>query len=290
LKYLRRGFLWIACPIMAIAFSYHYLLSELFFIRSPLICLAQSHVELPPSLIALTEEPLTLSGMGSQCMVFSSPSSPYLCKICKAGRYQLPLFLEWLPLRVLEYKKQKKQRRREQDFLSYLVAHEYLQEQTGITYVHLAKTSHLQTSLRVQTPLGFIQHLSCDDLLFYVQKRASPLLPFLQKSLQEKRFQELHAFFYTLFSWMRDSCQKGLFIKDIKSHHLMKNLGVLEGKPLWMDPGRIEISNTFKDPIRIGILLKESYEELCSSLLPHYPELLSIVEEAFCASTHEEIN
>ena len=209
--------------------SYKLICSELFYVRSQEEFFQE---KVPLEIVKeLFSEPLQFLGLGSQCLAFTSPKSPYVCKICKANRYQLPFFLEKLPLSFIQSLAEKKLQKKQQDFLNYNTAYEQLQEETGIIFLHLQKTKNLHTTIRLVDPLHITHSFQADNLLFYIQKKAIPLEVYSKQVSQE----DLLFFLKMLFNQVHKNRLKGLWIKDLNK----KNIGFCEGKPLWIDPGRL---------------------------------------------------
>lgn len=166
--------------------------------------------------------PMHFIGMGSQCLVFAPKDSRYVLKICKATRYQ-NLF------GTSEVKKQRQQR----DFDNYQIAFSKLSTQTGIVYLHLNKTSSLYKKIKLIDPFHLSYKVSADNLLFYVQKKATPFADYLSKASDAKK----KSLFSSLMYSIKEQTSLGIRIKDI---HPLKNIGVVDDMPIWIDPGRME--------------------------------------------------
>lgn len=190
---------------------------------------------------ALTSEPLSFLGMGSQCFALSSKNSPYVLKICKASRYQIPFFMEnrifaSLASDYVTNQKNKKIKKRKADFFSYDTAKNNLKDQSGVLFTHLSKTKNINKKLTATSPLGLSCSFELDDLTFYVQEKAVPLQDHLLILLQENKTKEIQLIFYELFQIILGNCKKGLQVQDTCPR---KNIGIVKGKPMWIDPGRI---------------------------------------------------
>jgi hypothetical protein len=174
--------------------------------------------------------------MGSQCIVFSAGDDPYVYKICKANRYQPASFLQKNPFAFflpayLQEKKEKSKRRMQADFASYALAFAHLQKECGLVYLHLAKTNHLNATLHLVDPFKLCHKVESDQCLFYIQKKAIPLLEYLQKKSEGCILDITRK----ILSMTAYNSKLGIQLKDISP----KNIGVCEENPIWIDPGRI---------------------------------------------------
>lgn len=227
--------------------------------------------ELPPFLSSFLQEPMTFIGMGSQCIAFAPKEESYVCKMCKKNRYQnLPFFPPFSSLKKTE----KKLKRKEADFASYLFAYEHLQEQCGIVYLHLASTSNLNTKLLLIDPLKLTHRLDADKALFYVQKHAKPFVEYITILAKENKTEEIKALLRQILAMTLQNSRLGIFLRDIYP----KNIGICENKPLWIDPGRITYNPEFASFSK----QKEALQKLCLNLNPFLaslnPELAAFLQ------------
>ena len=249
--------------------SYKILLSEALFLKAPSSNSYQTKEQfLPPNSL---DTPFSFLGMGSQCLAFSSQDGNYVLKICRVSRYQLPFFLDnpiasfFFPRYIAE-KRINKAKKRVTDGSSYLTAYEKLQKQSGITFLHLDKTNTLKKTIKVIDPLGLPHFLSSDNILFYLQKKAIPLHEHLKTLINKNNKDELKNIFRELFNLVVEGCELGLLMKDV---HPGKNIGICDGKPMWIDPGRI----TEVSPLAQKEALKMFYDDIAPFILKMDPSL-----------------
>ncbi len=260
---------------------YQNAISSMVFFRGP----AKNSAKYPPEVEAFLKKPLHFIGMGSQCIAFSSEEESYVLKICKANRYQLPSFLE-MPLvsffsdHYLQEKRLRKQKKQTSDFLNYKLSYENAKKESGITFLHLEKTTKQNPPIRLKDPFGITHSFSQDDLLFYIQKKARPLAPYLLDLLHQNNKEELIDFFYNLLHMVEENRKNGIFIKDINPK---KNIGVCENLPMWIDPGRI--AQTTLDSSNALELFSKKFkpflENLDKSLLPLFEQAQIKAENSF---------
>lgn len=121
------------------------------------------------------------------------------------------------------------------DFTSYSLAFQDLSEETQMLFLHLATSTNLQMQLHLIDPLGLSHFLQADETAFYLQKAAVPLETYMKQTLGQAPDIEKKQFLQSLWSLYKTSLEKGVEVRDIHP----KNIGVVEGHPLWIDPGRV---------------------------------------------------
>jgi len=259
-----KSFLCVLTLVCLLLFGY---VDALFFLRS---LPKEPRLSSTPMIVQeLFHDPFVFFGSGSQCLVFASTTKPYLCKICKANRYQT------IPYIDLFYQDFKKEERRMRDLRNYHTAYEELSEETGILYLHFTETAwqhtHYNAALHIKLLFGLHITLPSDRLLFYIQKRARPILSYLDDPTTTQA--NIHTFLCALFHSVQKMCCKGFRIRDIYGKHMIKNLGEVDGKPLWMDPGRMVFTSKLKDPMHAHHLLCTFAEELSKALQETHPHI-----------------
>ena len=122
-------------------------------------------------------------------------------------------------------------------------------------------------------PLGFSHFLKADNLTFYIQKKAVLLsdyikdLPLAESRLLARRLLELFT----------SCCEEGLQFRDIYP----KNIGVHEGLPLWIDPGRITPKPSLREQKKQKKELYRFKALLTPFLVPLNPEFAALLDEEF---------
>ncbi len=267
--------------IISSIFFYQELLSSIANIRSPH---RAPPCEYPLEIEKFLQTPLSFIGMGSQCVAFSAKNTPYVLKLCKANRYQIPSFLEQPPLSFflkdyVERKKRRKKEKQEADYASYIHAYSKTPKQSGIVFLHLEKTNTPGVVIQLKDPLGISHYLERNDLIFYIQKKARPLKEHLIKLLQEQKTAQIKTFFYELLAMVIENTKSGVLLKDINPK---KNIGVSEeGLPVWIDPGRI-IPSTLNLETALDMLSKEFtpfLDSIDKTLASHFLEAVTTLKK-----------
>lgn len=185
-------------------------------------------------------QPFFYLGKGCQSYVFRSDDGKYVIKFFKLQRYRLSPLLKLLPplpffQAYKERKKRKKEAKRDRFFQSWKLAYNDLPEESGLIYVHLNPTDHLRTSPRFYDKLGRMHLLPLDQMVFLVQKRATPLSDFVSQWDLEKDREEASLFCDRILKLLISEYERGYFDADPA---LVQNTGVLEGRPMHIDIGQ----------------------------------------------------
>ena len=131
--------------------------------------------------------------------------------------------------------KEKQNKQRDLDFLSYTNSFNLLKEETELEYLHLAETDHLQHKLTIYDKIGVLHTLDLDKTCFILQKKADLLYPTLEALISKNEFEKakilIDNFVYLSFQFID---------KDIVNPTTIeKNFGCIGLKPVQIDVGRV---------------------------------------------------
>ncbi len=147
---------------------------------------------------------------GGQCDVFASEDGKYVLKFFK----NTPL-----PLPLPQYRK-RKLAKLQRDLSGYALAFERLQEETGL----ICAGSSFPSPVRLYDKLHCQHTFDLEKTCFVLQKRAEPLpLPLPRATLE------------AIYSLLQKQAQMQVQDSDPRQH---KNIGLLEGRPIFLDPGK----------------------------------------------------
>lgn len=192
-------------------------------------------------------------GSGGQAYAFVSEDGKYVVKFFKQHH--------WGPLA-----KEKKKKKLFRDFSSYKLAFEELEEETGLVFIHLNKTDHLQSQLKIVDKLNIAHTIDLDKVEFIVQKWATPSYEHLDKLAQEKDLGRAKQAIDSIVSVILSRSQKGIYDEDAKIH---RNFGFIENRAIVFDVGRFK-----KDPRRLDPKTqKEDLKKITSRLKTHLEEV-----------------
>lgn len=238
---------------------------------------AQEKLEIDKAL----DQPYTYLGKGCQSYVFASEDGKYVIKFFKYQRYRLQGWLTYFPplpavVKYREYKTEKKWGKLNGFVTSWKTAFENLKEETGLLFVHLNKTSHLQRHVVLYDKIGLRHEVSLDEMEFCIQRKADmlcdTLLDYKARGEQDKGEQLIHQ----LLSMILSEYGRGLADND---HALMQNTGVAEGKAVHIDVGQFVFNDAVKEPAVFHQELFTKTYKFKIWLKEHYPELAHYLEE-----------
>ena len=186
---------------------------------------AQSATHLPEGVQnAIFDQPFHYLGRGGQAFVFASADGKYVIKFLRRH------------FTLSKSREERLKKKWERDAKSYQLAFEELQKESGLLYVHLYKSDSLQKKLKIVSPIHISHEVDLDTSVFLLQKRAEPALVYLERLIQSGQHALAQEALNALVDAIKDRCQKGIIDEDPRLH---KNSGFLEGKPLFLDVGRL---------------------------------------------------
>ncbi len=214
-------------------------------------------------------------GKGCQSYVFSSEDGQYVIKFFKYQRYRLQGWLAYFPslpaiVKFRQQKIEKKWKKLDGFVQSWKVAFENLKEETGLVYVHLNKTNHLQKPLIIYDKIGRKHRVDLDQMEFCIQHRAKLLCDVLLKHKAKGEIEEAQLLIRQLLEMILSEYSRGLADND---HALMQNTGVAWGKPIHIDVGQFVFNEMVRQPAifhqelftktyKFKLWLRENYPDL----------------------------
>lgn len=237
--------------------------------------------ELPKSEGISTEAPpdvfsqeFTYLGSGGQAYAFVSKDNQYVLKFFKHHHHTLPFWRSLLPKASIREKKREKKRLR--DFTSYRLCMEQLPEESGLLYVHLEKTDHLKTEVRIIDKIQIAHKIDLDSTAFILQKRATLAYEHLDALIERGDLLKAQEALISICDLVISRCQKGIYDEDPKIH---RNFGFVDGKAILIDVGRLK-----RDPCRIDPRIQHSdLIQITSRLKTHLetrcPQLATFLED-----------
>ena len=220
-------------------------------------------------------------GKGCQSYVFSSKDGKYVLKFFKYQRFRPQAWLDYVAFipPVNEYRQrkiEKKKRKLDNVFSSWVLAYEELKPETGAVFVHLNKGGNLNPNFVIYDKMGYKHSLNLNNYEFLLQKKAKMLCPSLLEVRDQGDLVKAKKLIDDLFAMILLEYSRGYADND---HALMQNTGVFNGDPIHIDVGQF-----IKNPI-----VKDSQvyrQELFSKtwkfriwLKKYYPELAVYTED-----------
>lgn len=228
---------------------------------------------------SILSAPFHYLGKGCQSYVFESRDGNYVLKFFKYQRFRPQAWLNYISfipavdryrLKKVDYKKKKL----ESVFTSWKLAYEDLKPETGVVFVHLNKSSHLNKSLMIYDKMGFKHILNIDDFEFMIQKKAKMLCPQIEELMNQGKTLEAQKLIDRLLMMVMSEYRRGYADND---HALMQNTGVIEGKPIHIDVGQFVRNDRVKESKVYNQEIFNKTWKFRKWLETHYPELAQYV-------------
>jgi hypothetical protein len=188
----------------------------------------------------ILNQKFTYLGRGAQCYAFLSEDRNYVLKFFRHAHLSPPFWMtlcsfpgKWEEKRLDTI--EKRARKLAQDFGSYTIAYTSMQEETGLLYLHLNKTSTLKQKVTIFDRIGIIHHLDLDKMEFLVQRRADLIYPTIEKLLQQDKIDSAQTIVREVTELLAKRARMGIFDKD---PDIATNFGVIDGHVAQIDVGR----------------------------------------------------
>ncbi|MES2121790.1 MAG: hypothetical protein V4492_03305 [Chlamydiota bacterium] len=263
---------------------------------SDLPFLPQFESALPSSSIEpLLEQEYTFLGAGSECFAFLSQDGTTVIKFFKLD-FARPVYFRrgliaenyasfagtlsahpltqsenlWIK-RLLGIREFRIQR----TFSSLKLAFDALQEETGMLYLHLNPTNHLQKKLTLKDACGVAHVVDLDSTRFFLQKKAVPIEKGLATYLHQGQKAEARACIDSLVQMILSRCRKGFSDRDI----LDRNFGFIGTQAIEIDSGSFIPNEKMQDPAQYKQELFFATLELKEWLQEIAPEMALYLEE-----------
>lgn len=192
------------------------------------------------ALHGILDQPFYYLTKGAQSYVFASRDGQTVIKFFRMYHLRPPAWLDMLSvppvLQPLKLKKMiEKRQELTKDFDSYKIAYEEMKEETGLIYLHLNKTAHLNKRLIIYDKIGIAHELELDEMEFLVQKRATLVYPAIADLMHAEGTPAAKQAISALVKLLVGRCERGIFDKD---PDLNTNFGFLNKQAVQIDIGR----------------------------------------------------
>lgn len=224
-------------------------------------------------------------GKGCQSYVFLSDDGKYVIKFMKYQRFRTPFWLDALSFipPIENYRRgkiEKKQKKLNYLFQAWVLAFNELQQETGLVYVHLNKTSNLHKALTIFDKLGIEHTLDLDQMEFLVQKKADMFCPTIDQLMAEGKSDEVKTLIDRLIAMVLFEYGRGLADND---HALMQNTGIIDGKPVHIDVGQFIRREDVRKPETANQELYSKTYKFRRWLRKKYPSIADYLEAKLIA-------
>lgn len=179
----------------------------------------------------LFSEPLTFLGEGAQSYAFLSSDGKYVVKFFKMRRFT-PSFADSLCPHVVR----RRQRNLNWVFNGYKAAWDHFRKDTGLVFIHLAKTDSLDLTATLIDASGKTCTTDLDATEFVIQEKAEHLFSYLSRLYREGREPEAKAAVAQVFELIERRIAMGYADRD---KGVSYNYGFVGGKAIHLDVGRL---------------------------------------------------
>lgn len=220
-------------------------------------------------------------GKGCQSYVFGSEDGKYVIKFFKYQRYRLQPWLAYFPplpavVKYRQEKMEKKWNKLDGFVKSWKIAFENLKDETGLIFIHLNKTDHLQRQMILYDKMGQKHEINLDQMEFCVQCQAHMLCGTLLEQKENGDLETSKQLIHQLLNTILSEYARGLADND---HALMQNTGVAQGKPIHIDVGQFVFNEDVKQPAVFHQELFTKTYKFKLWLRDNYPELGDYLEQ-----------
>jgi hypothetical protein len=176
-------------------------------------------------------------GSGSQCFSFVSKDDRYVIKCIKQKPFDPPPWMHRFPLPFLvQKKKEKRAAKRDRAFQSFKMSFDFLPQETGLLYVHLNRTTHLQRTLSFEDQEGNTHWLELDKLQFVVQRKAELASLTIDRCMKSKDVDHAKRAIDRILGLNHKLSRKGFYNRD---PNFRSNCGFIADEAILIDVGRI---------------------------------------------------
>ncbi len=251
----------------------------------------------------LLSEPFRMIGAGSECFAFVSEDGNTVIKFFKLDharpvylhrgifsedhsklcgtlsdhpltKSSFPWVKRWLGMR--EY-------RINRTFSSIKLAYDELKNETGLIYLHLNPTNHLQKELIIYDACGIRHKIDLDSSKFFLQKRAIPLEKHFSQLKEKQATYEAQKSIDSLIELLITRCKKGFADRDIVN----RNFGYIGTQAIEIDSGSFLRNPRMKEPPAYKQEIFYATLELKIWLKKNYPEMVGYLEDRVNEQIHQ---
>lgn len=185
----------------------------------------------------ILSQPFRYFSRGGQCFAFVSGDGKYVIKFFRQRFRPLHAWLAHLPYKpdVLKRKEEKLRSKYHAYNTSAAIAHAKLKQESALLWSHLNKTPTHPKTIKVYDKLGVAHIVDLQPTIFVLQRKGVVSVDYLNELLEQRRIDEVKRSLADMGTLLARRCEKGVYDDDAD---LYKNMGFLEGKPIFIDIGK----------------------------------------------------
>jgi hypothetical protein len=226
----------------------------------------------------ILSQKFTYLDKGSQSYVFVSEDQKYVLKFLKQGKLRPQTWLAYIPFSWNPYYKEflVLQKKLHRTYQAQKIAFTEFKEQTGLLYVHLNRTHHLNKNVVLTDKKGEKHTISLDNICFSLQKKADLFYPRLNIMMEQKNIEGVKKVISSLFALADCFVKKGVVDHD---PIMKKNFGLIENQVIQFDIGRMRLNPRRLTPSEYQQQLAKLTNSLKKWVATNHPELLPYYEQ-----------
>jgi hypothetical protein len=233
------------------------------------------------NLKTIFSQPFYYLGSGGQCYAFISQDGRLVLKLFKMHNIRqypwlyhvsFPGVLDRFRVAFLKMQKQKLER----VFSSSYLAYEKLKEETGLLFLNLNPSPHLEElKVTVVDKIGVHHPLSLVNVPFALQYKADKVFPTLRYHLLYKNSAAMQKVIKEIVKCLTTRYQKGILDLDPA---VRRNIGLLQDRAITIDIGSFHSTTQPSSPEQIKQELQKDTRRLRKWLLKRSPESSSYLD------------
>ncbi|MGH2639870.1 MAG: hypothetical protein ACRDF4_11430 [Rhabdochlamydiaceae bacterium] len=173
----------------------------------------------------------TFLGEGAQAIAFQSEDEKYVLKLFKMRRFT-PSFIDQLCPHVVR----RRLRNLHWVFNGYKNAYQDLRKETGLLWIHLAKTTSLHQTITLFDQSGNEHHIDADTTEFVIQEKAELIFHRLSRLHKEGKISEVEKAIASIHALVQHRINQGYADRD---KAVSNNYGFVGDRPIQLDIGRL---------------------------------------------------
>jgi hypothetical protein len=233
------------------------------------------------NLKTIFSQPFYYLGSGGQCYAFISQDGRLVLKLFKMHNIRqypwlyhvsLPGLLDRFRVAFLRMQKQKLER----VFSSSYLAYDKLKEETGLLFLNLNPSPHLEElKTTIVDKIGIHHPLNLVNVPFALQYKADKVFPTLRHHLLYKNSAAMQKVIKEIVTCLIARYQKGILDLDPA---VRRNIGLLRDKAITIDIGSFHAMTQPNSPEQMKQELQKDTRRLRKWLLKRSPELSSYLD------------
>lgn len=180
---------------------------------------------------SILAEEFTFLGEGAQALAFQSKDGKYVLKLFKMRRFT-PSLLDQLCPHVVR----RRIRNLNWVFNGYKNAYGDLRKETGLVWIHLAKTKGINRKITVVDQEGHSHQIDADETEFVIQEKAELIFHRLDRLAKEGKQEEIEKSINAIYALVQQRIDKGYADRD---KAVSNNYGFVGDRAIQLDVGRL---------------------------------------------------